>query len=393
MTKICVYTCITGDYDDLHEIEIKEKNVDYLCFTNNKNIKSKTWRIIYIEQDGLDNQRLSRKIKMLGHPIILENYDISVWMDASVIFKKSIKNFVSTFLKKNSFAAFKHTYRDCIYEEALECIRLKKDKKDNIIKHIAFLKNEKYPKNNGLYEMTVFIKKHNDKKVKETMKLWFDIICNYSKRDQLSFMYCVWKTGLKIDTIDLSVWNNDWFKCVKHSYKSKIDTYSAYYKNENEQYNPDLDSQSDYKIKGNTYSFNEKVLVDTNIIEIQVSDVPCVEYKNLKITGLDISEMYLFNTIKYNEYDVFYNNSGIIQLIGNFKKNQEFSLSIDFRLLNETEKIEFIESLCIYNIEKDETISGLKPYKDLYYITINSKSWKITKPLRLIINKLKKIFK
>ena len=26
--KICVYTCITGDYDDLHEVEIIEKPVE-----------------------------------------------------------------------------------------------------------------------------------------------------------------------------------------------------------------------------------------------------------------------------------------------------------------------------------------------------------------------------
>ena len=90
MDKICVYTRITGNYDNLHEIEKIEKNIDYICFTNNKNLKSNTWKIIYIEDAKLDNQRLSRKIKMLGHPYILKNYEISVWIDASVVFKKSI---------------------------------------------------------------------------------------------------------------------------------------------------------------------------------------------------------------------------------------------------------------------------------------------------------------
>ena len=47
--KLCVYTCITGDYDDLHEIEKPEKGVDYYCFTNNKNLKSKTWKIVQIK--------------------------------------------------------------------------------------------------------------------------------------------------------------------------------------------------------------------------------------------------------------------------------------------------------------------------------------------------------
>ena len=34
MNKICVYTCITGDYDDLKEIEHKEKGIDYIGFAH-----------------------------------------------------------------------------------------------------------------------------------------------------------------------------------------------------------------------------------------------------------------------------------------------------------------------------------------------------------------------
>ena len=46
--KICVYTCITGDYDNPKEIPKLEKGIDYYCFTNNKKIKSNTWNVIYI---------------------------------------------------------------------------------------------------------------------------------------------------------------------------------------------------------------------------------------------------------------------------------------------------------------------------------------------------------
>ena len=66
MKRICVYTCITGDYDNLKEIKNKEKNIDYYCFTNNKNIKSKTWKVEYIEDKKLSNIILARKTKILG---------------------------------------------------------------------------------------------------------------------------------------------------------------------------------------------------------------------------------------------------------------------------------------------------------------------------------------
>ena len=43
MEKICVYTCITGNYDDLKEVKVKEDNIDYICFTNNKGLSSNSW--------------------------------------------------------------------------------------------------------------------------------------------------------------------------------------------------------------------------------------------------------------------------------------------------------------------------------------------------------------
>ena len=49
--KICVYTCITGDYDNIEELDFKESEIDYYLFTNNKNIVSKTWKVTYVDND------------------------------------------------------------------------------------------------------------------------------------------------------------------------------------------------------------------------------------------------------------------------------------------------------------------------------------------------------
>lgn len=378
MKKLCVYTCITGSYDNIHEIENKESGVDYYLFTNNKDLKSNTWNVIYIEDNTLDNQRLSRKIKMLGHPLINENYEMSVWQDASVIWKKSIKEFVNTYLKENSFASFKHYLRNCIYDEANECIRTRKDKKDIILKHVEFLKKENYPKQNGLCEMTVFIKKHNDRIVRKTMQDWFEMVCNYSKRDQLSFMYCVWKNDLKIDFINLSVWDNQWFTNKKHNSKQNITHARIYYGNDLE-FNPLFDDQPEYRIKSNKYSITSKVLTDTNVIEIEITDVPVVEYKNLKIEGLEIENITYFNSIDYKERKIFYSNSGIIKLDGKFKNNQKFKLEVELFPLDNVEKNDLIEYLSIEKITLTNEKNNLN--QELEKI-LNSKSWKITKPLR-----------
>lgn len=388
MEKICVYTCITGDYDELRDVNFKEDNVDYICFTNNKKVKSNTWKIVYIEDNTLDNQRLSRKIKMLGHPIIDNNYEISVWQDASVFFQKKVSLFVKTYLRDNSFAAFVHHCRDCIYEEAMECIKRKKDTKEKILEQLAFLQKEKFPKHYGLFEMTVFIKKHNDPLVRKTMKMWFEMLCKYSKRDQLSFMYCIFKTNLKVSPINLNVWDNEWFKCYSHTVKDKLDTCRIYFGNDKD-FNPEFDFQSSYKVSNGIYSVKGKVLTNTKTIEILISDIPCIEYSNFSIIGIKPNNICYYNSIEINNKNIFYNDLGIIKLEGEFIEGEIFEFSIRLQKLSYEEVYKIVEFLSVDNIKNrnykklyEETLIEFNKAKSELNSIINSKSWVITKPLR-----------
>ena len=171
--KICVYTCITGDYDEVKEFpQLKEEQIDYYLFTNNKKIKSNFWHVIYIENNDLDNIRLARKIKVLGHEI-LEDYDITVWLDGASYARRKISEFIAECcdLKQYSLVGFKHRERDCIYEEALECVKVRKDKKEIIEQQMKKYQNENYPNHNGLIESTVMVRKNKDQVLKDTMKL------------------------------------------------------------------------------------------------------------------------------------------------------------------------------------------------------------------------------
>ena len=230
MRKICVYTCITGDYDNLQEIKNKEPGVDYYCFTNNKNIKSDSWNVVYIQDEKIDNTRLARKIKILGHPIIMDKYDISIWVDG-FISEMNVFDFLheQCDLDSYDFICFKHSQRDCIYEEAEECIRQGKDDPSLIREEMKFLRKKGYPRNNGLIESTVLIRKHNNPKVKKTMKIWFDMVAKYSKRDQLSLNYAIYETGIDVQCLNINVFDNKYFKFAKHNGITLDKLYTVYY--------------------------------------------------------------------------------------------------------------------------------------------------------------------
>lgn len=302
MKKICVYTCITGDYDNVKELAFKEAGIDYLLFTNNRNLKSETWDVIYFEDFSLDNHRLSRKIKILGHPIIHKNYNISVWIDGSIIIKKSIKEFIEEYcdLDHFDFASFKHHERDCIFDEANECIRLHKDNASKINLQMKKYRDEGYPKHAGLNEMTVFVKKHNNNKVIKTMNMWFDLVCRYSKRDQLAFNYVIYKTGLKIKTIHLNIFKNEYFEWKAHT-KRYIDNSFAIYYDEGEGFTPQNADLFYYEKHENTYKGYFRLKKDVESVRIDITDFSGVMTKVNKIEGVVKEKLEFINLYKIDD--------------------------------------------------------------------------------------------
>lgn len=397
MNKICVYTCITGNYDNLIEIKNKEENIDYYCFTNNKNLKSDTWNIVYIEDKNLKDVILARKIKILGHESINKKYDILVWMDAAIEFKKNIISFVNQFMdESNSFIAFKHGIRNSILEEMNACLRFRKEEYKKIFDLKEFYKKEKYNYDNGLIESTVLIKKTNDNKVIETMNLWFNMVKKYSKRDQLSFNYCIYKTNLNVKWINEYVFNNDWFIWHEHAKNNLPKEYMIYYGNIDE-YDYKYQKIGKYKIEDDYLIIEEKIIHDTGSMYLELSDVPMIKYQIFSIDK-EINIIY-HNTIDYrDEIKVFFKIPGFVILNGNFKKNDTLKIKIKFEKIRDYEKNEIIEYLInfynecnLYKIKYSDLCNSYQILQENYNLIINSKSFKITRPLRFMIRKLKNL--
>ena len=389
MEKICVYTCITGNYDDLKEVKVKEDNIDYICFTNNKRLSSNSWKIIYIEDKSLDNHYLSRKIKMLGDPYIEKNYDLSIWIDASIIFKKSVNEFLDKYFdyQNDLIAACKHNASTSIKEEALECIRLVKDNEETIKKQLRLYEKEKFPDNLGLLEMTLIIKKHNNELVKKTMKLWFDMICKYSKRDQLSFMYCLYKTKLPFKVIPLNVWNNDYLDFSYHNKNNFDYTYQIFY-SDKESFNEDNSFKKYYQKHQGRYGIEFCLKQEINSLRIDLSDISGISFSLLKVEGIKKDEfIYKDILIDNNRYITLSDDSQII-INTNLKKGTKIKLEFDIKVLSAHECIKVCREYVKKVYELDNKVQMLSKNnqelrQELNNI-LNSKAWKIIEALRKI---------
>lgn len=211
MKKKVIYTCITGDYDDLIKHKYVNSDYDYVCFTDNKTLlksKIKPWKILPLKYKESDKIRNARWHKTHPH-ILFPKYSESVWVDGTInIPSKSLfKRFAET---KQDILIPIHFVRTCIYEECATCIECKKDSKNNIDKVIRFLDKNKMPKNYGLLETNIIFRRHNNKIIKKIDEEWWNMIKKYSYRDQLSMTYVLWKNGIIID--DIAIPNNRFTK-------------------------------------------------------------------------------------------------------------------------------------------------------------------------------------
>ncbi len=334
LTSIAVYSCVTGDYDDLKEFsQFAEAGVDYYFFTNNRDLTSDFWKVVYLDNDGLDNIRLARKIKILGHPVLKE-YDITVWLDGASALRRPVTSFVNDRcdLNKFSLVGFAHRERDSIYAEALECIKVGKDSKEIIQSQIDGYREEGYPDHDGLIESTVMVRRGNDELLDRVMEAWFAEVEHKSYRDQLSFNYVARKAGLSYDLLPLNVFDNEYFGWSKHLVKEKdyqIQEYTVIYGTD------DQFGYSSYWTLPYRKENARRYVIDFDIHKT-CSELKIELMKHAGATWSDLSivcdTMDSFNLVNWcNYYGVNYFDGGVptVFLYGSFSAGDHVSMSLE----------------------------------------------------------------
>ena len=225
--KIVVYTCITGGYDNILEPTFVTEGIDYVCFTDDKTLKSKTWKFRPIPEELLSFSKVKqqRAVKILAHRYLSE-YDISIWVDGAVVVKGDINEYIKS-LDLTNYSVFipEHPARKCIYAEKEACVKIKKIKGDEITlaeKQMKRYKDEGFPANYGLVQSNIMVRRHNDPYSMKLMEKWWSELKDYSHRDQLSFNYALWKCGNdKFKYLGKTTCNSKTFNWIKVHKKKK----------------------------------------------------------------------------------------------------------------------------------------------------------------------------
>jgi len=221
MARFVIYSALVGKYDNVSQPLAINDDFDYVLFSNDI-LKSNVgiWSIRRFEYYNPDSTRVCRYIKT--HPeLLMPEYEFYVWIDLNVqiqtdfIYQQAIYLYNQRVIASGMF----HPYRGCIYEEGFAVMNMIVEHENVVVDWCHFLRKERYPRKNGLVETNVLFR-INDEATQSLNRLWWDCINNYSRRDQLSFNYCLWKLNIPLVYFSgegKNTRNTDDFKLVKHN--------------------------------------------------------------------------------------------------------------------------------------------------------------------------------
>jgi hypothetical protein len=213
--RLVVYTALFGDYDDLIDPPEKFEGCDFVCFTDQKHLKSDIWDIRLVEDCDLPPNMMNRRYKIFPH-FYFSEYERSLYVDASVAIKKDPSKLANKYLEKFNIAIPQHYARNCVYDEAEVLVSLNKAPYDVVENQINSYKDHGFPSNYGLTENGVIFRTHNIDEVIKLMESWWSELHTFSQRDQLSLPFLAWKQKITIKAMPETARGGRYFSLIPH---------------------------------------------------------------------------------------------------------------------------------------------------------------------------------
>jgi O-antigen biosynthesis protein len=217
--RVVVFTAIAGGYDKLAPPAVRPPNCDFVVFSDQP-MEIEGWQVQPFNYLNRDSTRTARFVKTHPH-VYFPEYDYAIWIDANIGILGDIREFIAPLTADNAFIGiFEHPLRDCIYAEARECIKRRKDEESIITRHVDRYRSENFPEHAGLWETNVVVVRPNHPGCVALMSAWWSEIESGSRRDQLSLPVVARRMSATIHSLDdpgICARNHESFDLAKHS--------------------------------------------------------------------------------------------------------------------------------------------------------------------------------
>jgi hypothetical protein len=211
--RVCVYTALFGGYEDLNPQPMARESSDrWICYTDDPNLSSDDWEVVVVEPlFPFDPHRSSRRLKMLGHPLVLEAAS-SLWIDNSVLLTSSPRAIVEKWLDGTDVAFLQHSYRETVLDEFVVVLDEALDDSARILEQL-----DHYARSHAdvLDERPLWggmIARRWTPSVDAAMLGWWQQLLRYSRRDQLSLNFALGSSAVDVARLPIDNFESEWHR-------------------------------------------------------------------------------------------------------------------------------------------------------------------------------------
>lgn len=156
-----VLTYIFNDYDTLKEPLKPQENVEYVCVTDNKDLKSDNWTIVYDEKLAKMDDIFEKCYQVRFNPFKYCKSNICVRIDGAIEVSDSLDEMVNAFSEgKHNIGLKIHPGRDNIVDEYIAWMSFRNYPKEKVYKCLDYIiDNGVDPREKSLIEENITIQK------------------------------------------------------------------------------------------------------------------------------------------------------------------------------------------------------------------------------------------
>ena len=194
--RMVVYTAIAGGYEPLSFPESPDPDVDYVYFAPCRSRKEGPWTHRPLEWTDEDPTRTARWHKLHG-PDLFPDAEVVVWIDGNITLRAGVEMEIRRCLLAgaNPLAIPKHFDRDNVYDEVESCILFGKDDPAILRAQVARYREAGLPERHPFAETCIVAFRPADPRARAVFATWWQELAAWSRRDQISFPYALWKNG------------------------------------------------------------------------------------------------------------------------------------------------------------------------------------------------------
>ena len=184
-----VYTALIGHYEELNEQPIAaESEVPFICFTDDRDLRSDSWEIVLVEPEHLsDPVRSSRRLKILGHPNVTD-LEQTLYIDNSVVLRVPPEEILDGWLAEADLAVPEHSFREQVADEFEAVVISGFDDPARVYEQARHYFEELPDVMEAKPLWSAIIARRRSPIVTAFERRWFDDVLRYSRRDQLSMV-------------------------------------------------------------------------------------------------------------------------------------------------------------------------------------------------------------